>query len=326
METRAPVLGGHWEEGIMAEALLCQVPQTFRPEAPISPTLFQAQVPVIHEVAPISATTGTATLAVLLGNAAGEMPKLEKKKQGGCEEFERKWEERLEMVKGICGGVPFDAVLFEGLKLCLDEADKVLMQKMREQNKGLKFQDFFMLLRRRYESDSSLQNRRAWETLKLTSVGDTMTLLNWSVFVEKFQLFRNRVEDRSEGEEYRLLMEKLPEKWKRVVLNEESKRKKFKWVVRLTHVPPMSAEQLKVAMEGTLEIGLVKVEASSHGMLVTCGSEIVMQKVMNLSGWSLHGTTVKTAKLEMMMSGDEICEFHHRKIGVGREGKNFLHS
>ena len=77
MEIRVPVLGGHWEEGIMAEAWLCQ---TFRPEAPISPTLFQAQVPVIHEVAPISATTGTATLAVLLGNAAGEMPKLEKKK------------------------------------------------------------------------------------------------------------------------------------------------------------------------------------------------------------------------------------------------------
>ena len=69
----------------MAEALLCQVPQTFRPEAPISPTLFQAHVPGIHEVAPISATTGTATLAVLLGNAAGEMPKLEKKKQGGWE-------------------------------------------------------------------------------------------------------------------------------------------------------------------------------------------------------------------------------------------------
>ena len=71
----------------------------------------------------------------------------------------------------------------------------------------------------------------------------------------------------------------------------------------------MSAEQLKVALEGTLEIGLVKVEASSHGMLVTCGNEVVMQKVTNLSGWSHHGTTVKTAKLEMMMSGDEICEF-----------------
>ena len=150
-----------------------------------------------------------------------------------------------------------------------------------------------------------------------------MTLLNWSVFVEKFQLFRNRVEDRSEGEEYRLLMEKLPEKWKRVVLNEESKRKKFKWVVRLTHVPPMSAEQLKVALEGTLEMGLVKVEASSHGMLVTCGSEIVMQKVMNLSGWSLHGTTVKTAKLEMMMSGDEICEFITEKLELDEKVKTF---
>ena len=83
------------------------------------------------------ATTGTANLAVLFGSIAGERPMLEKKKQGGWEEFERKWGEKLEMVKGICGGMIPDAMLFESLKMSLDEADRIFLQKKKEQDKGM---------------------------------------------------------------------------------------------------------------------------------------------------------------------------------------------
>ena len=74
------------------------------------------------------------SLALLMGARAigGDWPKLENKLQGGWEEFERKWVAKMGLMKGWCGGLPQDELLFEAVKACLDPADQIFLQNFRE--------------------------------------------------------------------------------------------------------------------------------------------------------------------------------------------------
>ena len=86
-----------------------------------------------------------------------------------------------------------------------------------------------------YDKDSLAQLRLAWESVRLPA--GTLTLGRWMEFQREFQLKRDRVEDRTAQEEYRLLLSNLPTSWQREVLKEESKKRENKWVVRLTNMP-----------------------------------------------------------------------------------------
>ena len=51
-------------------------------------------------------------------------------------------------------------VLFESLKLVLDEADQNKLQHMKEEDRTLTFATFFSHLRKLYASDPTVQNRK----------------------------------------------------------------------------------------------------------------------------------------------------------------------
>ena len=188
------------EQRMLTEGLLCHAPDPQYPQAPMCGV--QA-IGELRDVAPIAATTGTASMVTLFNSITSAHPTLTRKKQGGWEDFERRWSDRIELVRNVSNnGAPVhDAILFESLKLCLDEADKTMMQRMKEQDRGITFANVFAHLRRLYASDPSIQNRRAWEALKLEHPQNHVTLAHWNVFKENYLLLRNRVEDRNEGEE-----------------------------------------------------------------------------------------------------------------------------
>ena len=207
------------------------------------------------------------------------------------------------------GAPVHDAILFESLKLCLDEADKTMMQRMKEQDRGITFANFFAHLRRLYASDPSIQNRRAWEALKLEHPQIHATLAHWNVYKENYLLLRNRVEDRNEGEEYKLLMEQFPLEWKRLIVLEENKRKKNQWVIRLSNLPPRTSDRLQAEVEACIGGRVIAVEASGNGMHVTCGSAESAQRGLDLTGSTLGGRQIRTTKRENRLCGDDIIDF-----------------
>ena len=278
-------------------------------------------------MAPVIASTGTASLTALLNAMAADHPILDRKKQGGWEEFERKWTEKLDMVKGLVnnGGPLPDTLLFESLKLCLDDADKVMMQRMKEENNTLHFAKFFSHLRQKYACDPTVQNRRSWESLKLECTGNLPTLAQWSLFKEKFQLLRNRVEDRLEGEEYRLLMDKLPFQWKKNIVMEENKRKKDKWVLKMSNLPPRTPLQLQHEIEDVVGQRIPNIQEVHGGMLVTCGNSDVAQVVLGLAGRVLGDKTVRVSKVDKNMTGDAILTFLTERLEAEERVKTFGH-
>ena len=94
------VLGG-LGQGMLMEALLCQQAVDAPPLAQSgfkSRNVSDCKIQNV-DVQPVSASSGTASLALLLGNLAGNRPMLVRKKQGGWQEFERAWTERISMFK-----------------------------------------------------------------------------------------------------------------------------------------------------------------------------------------------------------------------------------
>ena len=65
------------------------------------------QVPAIHppcSIQAVDAGVTTGHLAMFMGARSGEWPKLQNKLLGGWEEFERKWNAKIKLLKGVSGG------------------------------------------------------------------------------------------------------------------------------------------------------------------------------------------------------------------------------
>jgi hypothetical protein len=60
--------------------------------------------------------------------------------------------------------------------------------------------------------------------------------------VREFQLRKDRVEEGTPQEEYKLLMRSLPKEWQKKVLDEEAKMAKHLFLVRMTGIPPKHPE------------------------------------------------------------------------------------
>ena len=84
------------------------------------------------------------------------------------------------------GMMPTDTLLLEDLRNCLDLADQTLLERRREQNARLTFQEFFEELQGLYDKASVSQRSSAWESWKL-SPGE-LSLDSWLQLKRDFQL------------------------------------------------------------------------------------------------------------------------------------------
>ena len=291
---------------LLAQGFIADALSGLQPPLPESPAP-QCNVQAIDTNPPSQG----GSLALLMGARAigGDWPKLENKLQGGWEDFSRKWLAKMSLMKGICGTVPPDELLFEAVKLSLDSPDQVFLQNFRESGPTQPFSAFFAVLKQKYSTDPTVQNRKNWEGLKLTQTGGRLTMQDWSLFQEKFFLFRQRVEDRTEVEEYNFLMQRLPIHWKREVTREESRRRKYRTLVRVTGVPPQWAFYFKEVLTQQFQVEIWKAYPHGQGITVVCKGEEEAQKLLSRSGWSLNNFTIKVTKIDMTMSSDEICQF-----------------
>ena len=97
-----------------------------------------------------------------------------------------------------------------------------------------------------------------------------MSLEKWLKFAREWELRRERVEDRTPQEEYKLIMSKIPDQWQKRILEEQEKRGRNRFVVRLSNLPDKPPLQIKHAIEAALGVDILKVQPLNNGAAVHC--------------------------------------------------------
>jgi hypothetical protein len=80
------------------------------------------------------------------------------------------------------------------------------MQNFRESVPYQSFASFSPTLKQKYGVEPTRQNRKNWEDLTLEKKDRRLDLREWNLFKENFLLYRQRVEDRTDEEEYHVII------------------------------------------------------------------------------------------------------------------------
>ena len=120
---------------------------------------------------------------------------------------------------------------------------------------------------------------------------------------------RDRIENWTAEEERKLLFAQLPQRWFRDILKEESKRKKGRFLVKLSNMPPgkpplILQHELQILLQEDVE----KVYSTTNGMVVVCAHSSLQKKALELEGWSREGRIIKASRIEEQLSGEDIFE------------------
>ncbi len=122
------------------------------------------------------------------------------------------------------------------------------------------------------------------------------------------------MEERTPQEEYKLLMRSLPKDWQKKVLEEEAKRGKHQWLVRMTNIPQKHPRLLKHFNESALNLDLQQVVSIPQGALIHCPDSHTQTRVLNLAGHSLDGHLVKCSRVDPTLDGDQLADFILQKL------------
>ena len=220
--------------------------------------------------------------------------------------FAQDWERHQNLLRMMFPGMEIpDYVLLETLNKSLDEISQKLLQKKREENAQLRFQDFWGILQDEFSSDSSHQHRAAWYKVKL-DITPPLTGDKWKKFQRDFELRKGRVLDWTENEEYDLLFNQLPEKYQLRVATEENKRRKDQFWVKVTNLSGLSGLELQKKFSDILEGEIKKVEEVPKGFLVECGTERLKRRFLGMDGFEVNGQNIRVSRVEKKMKGTEI--------------------
>ena len=92
----------------------------------------------------------------------------------------------------------------------MDPTSLADFQARYEANNDLTFAEFWEAIDKDFGRDASGQNKAAWRKVKLQISGKRLTLAEWRAFQSQFNLKKGRVDDRTEQDEYELIMAPLP--------------------------------------------------------------------------------------------------------------------
>jgi len=117
------------------------------------------------------------------------------------------------------------------------------------------------------------------------------------------------VEDRTELDEYTKLMEKIPQHWTKQVVQEESKRRSWRTMVRITNFPATTMANMQRTLEKKIAEPIDKIVPSTQGVIVHVKGEHIGLKLLALNGARWGDKLLKITKVDMVMTADEILDF-----------------
>jgi hypothetical protein len=194
------------------------------------------------------------------------------------------------------------------------------LQQKREEDPGLSFKDFWVVLQEEFSGDLTRQQRNLWRGVKL----DTTPPLNgekWKKFRREFDLRKFRVSDWTETEEYDLILGQLPEFYQVRVGIEENKRNKGRFWAKISNLKGVTVAELEEEISGILGGKVERVEETPKGFLVECDSERLRRRLLGMDGAEINGALVKVVRVERKLTGKEIFELVGEDLKVRDEVK-----
>ena len=212
-------------------------------------------------------------------------------------------------------------MLIRTLQDCLDEASLSQIRLLKEQGGQPSFKLIWDSLCRIHGYDPTFQNRQAWEAVRLHMGGPGLTKREFLLFHSQFLIARNRVADRSESQEYSLILAQLPQYWKEAQQREEFKLRRHKYWVRV-EASGLGLSAVTEFFQDCLESERVKVEDHSGFYLVECTSERLQTRAIKLDGWNVEENTIHVTSATRRMTAPEILDWMLESLTYNEESSD----
>ena len=168
------------------------------------------------------------------------------------------------------------------------------------------FADFWDEIDREFGRDADHQNKQAWRRVRLHIAGKRLKSKEWRTFEKEFILRRNRVDDRTENQEYELIMAQLPSYWGNEVAKAESKKNSGGFWVKITNLPSeMTKSNLRRTLRG-IDCEPRNIIKTDNGFLVSLDDEDDRSQLLKKDGHRVEGHRIGLSRARVKLSPAEI--------------------
>jgi RNA recognition motif-containing protein len=117
-----------------------------------------------------------------------------------------------------------------------------------------------------------------------------------------------------------LLLKNLPHHWVLKLKEEEHRRQRSKFWVKMTNAPDITASDLKEALaaEGNK---IKEVRTTDGGFIILSGDEDAQNALENMSGHMLGDRVIKMSRTQIKMTGDEILAWMDERLRIQDEAQ-----
>ena len=151
---------------------------------------------------------------------------------GAWADFDNEWQRCIRMLEDGLGRAIGSDMKLEIFSNCLDQDNRQILQAKRAQ--GQNFQEIWEDFEKRYVRDSIEHHRNHWRNLILPVDGLTEDHVRW--FRSEWDKRRVRVEDADAEEEYELLLQRIGAINAKIIMFEEVKRGRGKFVLKMARL------------------------------------------------------------------------------------------
>jgi hypothetical protein len=238
--------------------------------------------------------------------------------------FEAEWEEHEQAIYAAGAGPPTEQAMLMAFKSAVDEATQIKLRSRMAQNPHITLAAFRAELRREFGVDAQKQYRRVWEGTQLPlrgPHGQELNLQDWRQFEAEYRFNRERVPERTDTEERRMLFTKLPPGLQEQLLREQAKRRVNKPWVRLTFPTRVHGPAVLTEIENALRMALPPVRECASGYIIETPTESLRELFLALHG-SRYGDDEALLSLnrhEYEMTGNEILDFVTSRLRTAEE-------
>ena len=152
--------------------------------------------------------------------------------------------------------------------------------------------------------------------------GKRLTSSEWRAFAKEFVLRGNRVTDRTEAQEYELLMAQLPRYWGDEVAKAEGKKNAGGHWVKITNTPPeMRKTEITRILRKEMECEPCKVIRADNGFKVSLAEEDDRTQLLKKDGFKIDGRRISMTRARVKMSPEEIFAFVADRLQTAEEAE-----
>ena len=195
------------------------------------------------------------------------------------------------------------------LKGLLDTATLLDFQTRFEAEGEVDFAEFWEEIDREFGRDANHQNKQAWMRVRLNQAGKRLTSAEWRAFEKEFILRRNRVTDRTEAQEYELILAQLNRYWGDEVAKAESRKNTGEHWVKMLNLPhEMTRAELETILR-RWDLVPRRVNKIDNGFMVSFDMESDRAKLLRYQNYRVGDSRISLSRARVKLTPTEIFDF-----------------